>query len=181
MTDESRWHTTSTRLWKALSPQDRADAAHGVVDDQTPLVRHTIAAVIAQARNMRPQSALKLPKEAQARILATVRDPGEMLAASLLVALHLGSRREMLCRFLDAASLPHENGILAEKAPTDVSKEAMDRAVASLAQEPRAKATCYINTLILQDPERWAGLSAYEPNQIGSADPSPASSGSTSQ
>jgi len=48
----------------------------------------------------------------KSRTLAAVLDPGEALAAALLVALHLGPRREMLARFLDAAGLEHEDGMM---------------------------------------------------------------------
>ena len=52
--------------------------------------------------------------ESQARAVAQILDPGEGLAASLLVALHLGERRAVLSTFLDAVGLPHEDGILTD-------------------------------------------------------------------
>jgi hypothetical protein len=174
------WHKTSTRIWKGLSPEERLDAAQDVVQDSSPLVRSTVAAVAAQARNMRPQTAAKLPKDALARIIATVRDPGEMLAASLLVSLHLGSRRPLLARFLDAAGLPHENGVLADDAPPRVDDAQLERALAAIADEPRDRVLCYLNTLLLQDPDRWGGIGARPPSQIRSGAPSE-SSGSSSQ
>ena len=72
-------------------------------------------AAVVKARHMRPQVARALPPEEQARALASVLDVGEPVASSLLVALHLGERRPMLATFLDAAGLPHENGLLKDE------------------------------------------------------------------
>lgn len=160
------WHKTSTRIWKDLTAEERLAAAQEVVEDTSPLMRNTVAAVVAQARNMRPQSAARLPKDSLARIVATVRDPGEMLAASLLVALHLGGRRPLLAKFLDAAGLPHENGVLADDAPTTVAADGLDRALRAIADEPRDRVRCYLNTILLQDPERWGGIATRPPSQI---------------
>ena len=106
------WQTTSARLWRTLTPEERSTAAAELVKDQSALVRASVIAVVAEARKMRPVAARKLPRDAQARVIATVRDPGEILASSLLVALHLGPRRPMLVAFLDAVGLPHEDGLL---------------------------------------------------------------------
>jgi hypothetical protein len=178
------WPSTSAKIWRALSADERHLAAAEVVKDPSDLVRATAVAVIAQARNMRAQTARRLDRDAQARILASVRDPGEVLAASLLVALHLGHRRPLLTRFLDAAGLPHENGVLAEDAPSELSAEAFDRAIASLSDTPRREAQVYLNTLLIQDPDRWGRIAGLDSGQIGSsaAEPAaPSASGSASQ
>jgi hypothetical protein len=115
---------------------------------------------IAKARRMRPQAARALHEEARANALSAILDPGESLAASLLVALHLGSRRPLLSAFLDALRLPHDDGILREEegeAPPPPA-DAIAGAVAALSAFPRHDVETYFNTLWLQDPERWAAL-----------------------
>lgn len=112
-------------------------------------------------RKLRPQVARSLPAEERAAALAAVLEPGESVAAGLLVALHLSQRRAMLRVFLDTLSLPHQDGLLAEEAdglePPD--QAALQRAAEALrAQFPTNQVATYLNTIWLQDPERWGGL-----------------------
>jgi hypothetical protein len=151
---------TATRIWKHLPPEERLSAATAFFE-ATPAELAMIAlGALAKARHMRPQAARKLGPEAQARILASVLDPGEPLAQGLLVALHLAKRRPLLAAFLDAVALPHEDGVLKEEAEAmpPVTEEAARRGVSALASFPPAEVLTYVNTLLLQDPERWAAL-----------------------
>lgn len=150
------WQSTSSRLWKTLSAEDKSAAAAELVKDTSPLIRASVTAVVAEARKMRPVAARKLSAEAQARIIATVRDPGEVLASSLLVALHLGPRRHMLVTFLDALGLPHEDGVLKDEAKEAIPLSDLQRGCAALAGEAPSAIRTYLNTLWLQDPDRWA-------------------------
>jgi hypothetical protein len=157
------FETTSSRLWKHLSAEDRLAATSLFFSEPSPEVVGIALGSIVKARHMRPQAARALAPEAQARILATVLDPGEALAASLLVALHLGGRRPLLTAFLDALGLPHENGVLKEESDAPPPNEPRIRkGVAALAAFPRAQVETYLNTLWLQDPERWAVLEKVE-------------------
>jgi hypothetical protein len=125
-------------------------------------------AAIIKARHLRPQVARTMSADEQARALASVLDPGESLAASLLVALHLGDRRSMLTTFLDAAGVPHEDGLLKDEAPPGPLGEEAARAgvKALLAAYPREQVQTYLNTLWLQDPERWAALESLSPASV---------------
>ena len=150
------WQTTSNRLWKTLTPEEKNLAAAELVKDPTPLIKASVIAVVADARKMRAIAARKLPPEVQARIVATVRDPGEVLASSLLVALHLGPRKPMLIAFLDALGLPHEDGILKDESTAPIPLDDLKKACAALGSESPAAIRVYLNTLWLQDGERWA-------------------------
>jgi hypothetical protein len=127
-----------------------------LVKDTSPLIRGSVTAVVADARKMRPMAARKLPPEAQARVVASVRDPGEILASSLLVALHLGPRKPMLVGFLDALGLAHEDGLLKDESTEPIGLDHLKKACASLSSESPAAIRVYLNTLWLQDPTRWA-------------------------
>ncbi len=157
-------HATATRIWKHLTPDERLIAANAFFHEPAPELAAAAAAVIAKARNMRPQAARSLAAEARARILASVLDPGEPVAQGLLVALHLADRRPLLAAFLDALGVPHDNGVLAEEAetapPVPVAKAR--QAIAALAAFPRAHVLTYVSTLLLQDPERWGALQQAE-------------------
>ena len=154
------FHPTATRLWKSLPPTERQLAASAFAADPSPDLFASALGAMVKARRMRPQAARSLAPEAQARILATILDPGESLAQGLLVSLHLAERRALLAGFLDALGLAHEDGILTEEseeaAPPTV--EAARGAVSSLETFPPDQVRTYLNTLWLQDPERWAAL-----------------------
>jgi hypothetical protein len=158
--DAMPFHPTATRLWKTLPPGERLEAAAAFMQDPPPDLLGSALAAVAKARHMRPQAARALSADARARILATVLDPGETLAQGLLVALHLGGRRPLLAAFLDALGLPHEDGILKEEAelPPTPRPETARAAVAALASFPAPQVETYLNTLWLQDPDRWAAL-----------------------
>jgi len=156
------FHPTATRLWKHLPPDERLAAAMAFFAEPPPELAGTALGALVKARHLRPQAARALAPDAQARILATVLDPGEPLAQGLLVSLHLAHRRPLLGAFLDALSLPHEDGVLKEEAEPaqPVGVEKARSAVAALASFPAGQVRTYLNTLWLQDPERWEALEA---------------------
>ena len=158
--------TTATRVWKRLSREERLAAASTFWQETPAEGTGAALAAIVKARHLRPQVARQMAAEEKARSLASVLDPGESVASALLVALHLGPRRGMLAPFLDAVGLPHENGILKDEAGEPVSEAAARAGVkALLASFPRAEIETYLNTLWLQDPERWAAI----PEVIGAS------------
>jgi hypothetical protein len=158
--DPMTLHTTATRLWKNLPAEERLAAATAFFAEPPTELAGTALGVLVKARHLRPQAARSLAPDAQARILATVLDPGEPLSQGLLVSLHLGHRRPLLGAFLDALSLPHEDGVLkeeADEAPA-VTPETARAAVGALASFPAGEVLTYLNTLWLQDPDRWGAL-----------------------
>jgi hypothetical protein len=156
------FETSAVRLWKRLSREDRAEAAAAFWKEPPQEALGLALGAIVRSRKLRPQVARSLSDEERSRALASVLDPGEPLAASLLVALHLGARRPLLVAFLDALGLPHDNGILTEQADQapPPGADAVGRATAALSAFPKSQVEVYYNTLWLQDPERWAALEA---------------------
>jgi hypothetical protein len=156
------FHPTATRLWKHLPPGERLAASTAFFAEPPPELAGSAIGALVKARNLRPQAARALAPDAQARILAATLDPGEPLAQGLLVALHLGHRRPLLGAFLDALSMPHEDGVLKEDAdPAEpVSAGKARSALAALSSFPAGQVRTYLNTLWLQDPERWRALEA---------------------
>jgi hypothetical protein len=137
-----------------------AAATHFWREPSEEVIGSALSAVI-KARRLRPQVARALPPEEQARALAGVLDPGEPVAASLLVALHLGERRPLLTTFLDAAGLPHDDGILRDdegEVQPLTEGPAREGVRALVAAYPREHVETYLNTLWLQDPDRWQVL-----------------------
>ncbi|HXK11043.1 MAG TPA: hypothetical protein VMT70_15450 [Vicinamibacteria bacterium] len=151
---------TATRLWKHLPPEERLAAATAFFAEPAPELASAALGALVKARHLRPQAARALPADARSRILATVLDPGEPLAQGLLVSLHLAQRRPLLRAFLDALGLAHEDGILKDDAAEPVPLEKARGAVAALAAFPAGEVRTYLNTLFVQDKERWAVLEA---------------------
>jgi hypothetical protein len=154
------FHSTATRLWKHLPPEERLLAATAFFAEPPSELAGAAVGALVKARHLRPQAARSLAPDAQARILATVLDPGEPLSQGLLVSLHLAHRRPLLAAFLDALALPHEDGVLKEEADAvaPVALEKAKAAAAALASFPAADVRTYLNTLWLQDPDRWEAL-----------------------
>jgi hypothetical protein len=159
------FETSAARIWKKLSREDKKRAAATFLEDPPPELYAGALSAVIRVRKLRPQVARALAPEALADALSTVLDPGEPLVSSLLIALHLGSRRPLLVAFLDALGVPHENGLLKEEADAFPAPEAgaLRKATAAVAPSfPPDQLAVYFNTLVLQDPERWQGLAGYE-------------------
>lgn len=148
------------RIWRRLSREDRQAAARRFVSEPASEAMGLADAAVIKVLHVRPQAVRTVPPERKAAALASVSEMSELLAASLLVALHLGERRALLAAFLDATGLPHDNGLLAEDASSQpVPLEAARRgAQAVLAAFPEDQVRTYLNTLWLQDHDRWAAL-----------------------
>jgi hypothetical protein len=148
------------RIWRRLTREERLAAARQFwADPASEAAPHAHAAIV-KVLHVRPQAARTVPAERKAAALASVAEPSEILAASLLVALHLGLRRALLATFLDAVGLAHDQGLLAEDAAGEpVAEDAARRGVeALLAAYPPDHVRTYLNTLYLQDHDRWAVL-----------------------
>jgi hypothetical protein len=155
------FESSASRLWKRLTPPERLAAANAFWREPPQEAYGSALGVLVKARHLRPQAARALAPEAQARILATVLDPGEPVAAALLVGLHLSDRRALLTTFLDAVGWPHENGLLKEEADAlgPLTEDKARTGVKVLAATfPAGEILTYLNALWLQDPERWAAV-----------------------
>jgi hypothetical protein len=154
------FETASARLWKRLTREERVAAATHFWQEPPPSLMGSGLAAIVAARKLRPQAARALPPAEQAKILASILDPGESLAGFLIAALHLGERRPLLRAFLDALELPHEDGMLKPESDDIVIDEAkVQAAIKKISADfPREQVELYLNALWLQDPDRWGVL-----------------------
>ncbi|MET0551436.1 MAG: hypothetical protein ABW221_00260, partial [Vicinamibacteria bacterium] len=115
------------RVWRRLTREERLAAARLFwVDPASEAAPHALSAIV-QVLHVRPQAVRAVPVERKTAALASVTEPTELLAASLLVALHLGERRALLAAFLDAVGLAHDQGLLAEDASAEPVTEAAAR------------------------------------------------------
>jgi len=156
------FENSAARLWKRLPSEERQLAATAFWKEPPQELLGTAVGAIVRVRRLRPQVARSLPPDQLSAMLASVLDPGEALASALLVALHLSDRRPLLRTFLDAVGLPHEDGLLKDdeghQPPPISSAQAQAGTEALRAAHPEAQVLVYLNTLWLQDPDRWAAL-----------------------
>ena len=164
MTEEiQRFETSPTRLWRSLPREDRVAAARAFWEHPTEEAAVAAAREVVQILHARPQAFHKIPIQQRVSALAGLAHPPEQLADALLLSLHVGDRSEMLADFLDAAGIPHEEGMI----PDDLELPDLEEATARRALEalrakgyPAAAVRLYWNALWLQDPERWQALEA---------------------
>ena len=151
-----------SHLWATLDPAVRLAAARSLYSHDwgnAPTRREADFAIMHGMR-FRETAVRQLPVEKRAQYLARSIRPTETLAGSLLLALHLETRRDMLSAFLDAMNIPHEHGLIAEdhelKVPTNA---ALKKARKSLSDKFAAdEVELYLATLYVLDRATWANL-----------------------
>ncbi len=148
------------RLWKALPAERRVQAAQAFwADEHAAVEQAEAAALIARQLKFRPKSVVSLPDEKKAKYLVSMAGVSDAIAARLLVAYHLELQRGMMGRFLDLLGVAHEDGLIQEEELTAPEPAKLDEAVKGLATEfAPLDVALYLNTLIWQDLETWAGL-----------------------
>ena len=150
-----------SQLWKRLSSERKLLAADAFWQDDNAAAEQAEAIVmIAQRIKFRTRSVQALPRDKKARQLVNLGGVSEMVAARLLVAYHLHHQRAMMAAFLDALGITHENGIIADEEMQPPTAERLQEAAKAIgASYPAEDVTLYLQTLMWQDPETWAGLS----------------------
>jgi len=153
-----------SQLWASLDPELKLAAARSLYahDWGDAPTRREADYAIMHGMRFRESAVRQLPVDKRAHYVARSIRPTDSLAGSMLLALHLEERRDMLATFLDALGIPHENGLIDEnhemKPPTAA---ALSKAAKSLsAKFPAADVELYLATLYVLDRATWAGLAS---------------------
>ena len=150
------------KIWMSLPAPVRSLAARSFFehDPNDAASRMQAEAAIARAVKARDVFVRRLPEERKIAYLASAVRPDEILASSLLLALHLGHRRPMLAAFLDSLGVPHDNGLIAEDADLTPPDAARLAAAAKALYEsfPEEEVTLYLKVLMAMDEDLWGGL-----------------------
>jgi hypothetical protein len=153
--------TTVRKLWKALTPEERAVAiTAALADDENGWVKTTTRTAVASAIKFRPQTVATWPRQKLVTEAARVPIDDVQLLSAFLVDLHLGTRRPMMAAFLDTVGVKHDGGRIDTEAsgPIEVTPERLRTAADDLASRyPLDEVVTYFLTLLLQDPETWGG------------------------
>jgi hypothetical protein len=153
---------TLAKIWMSLPTSVRSLAAKSFFEHDPNDAASRLQAEVAIARTLKARDVFvrRMPEEKKIAYLATAVRPDEVLASSLLLALHLAHRRPMLAAFLDALGIPHDNGLIAEDAdysPPDASR--LGAAAKTLYEAfPEEEVTLYLQVLLAMDDEMWGGL-----------------------
>jgi hypothetical protein len=142
-----------------MTSEQRHDAARAFWLDEEAARDHAPAILlISERKRFRPKTIVALDRDRKAHHLASLASLPDSLAARALLAYHMAEQRPMMGAFLDALGITHEDGLISQDhTPPDAPGVAS--AAASLASRfPPAQVSLYLNTLLSQDPERWAAL-----------------------
>jgi hypothetical protein len=160
--------TSYTDIWKSLSSDDRLKAAESFWSDQgLRAQQQSTLQLMAKRYNFRLKSLTVLPPTRKAKmLLESPAIPPDVIMA-LLAAFHLTHRKDMLIAFLDAAGIPHKDGVLAEEAEENPpTPEKLQSAVDTIkAKFPENDVNVYLEILYLQDPQYWNGLKGVVPER----------------
>ena len=116
---------TPTRLWLKLDPETRMDAAGALYshDWENDPVELEAELAIAGALKFRQVAVRKMPLAERIKVLARAVRPEQSLVSSLLLALHLERRKDMMASFLDSLEIPHEDGLIEAEFECDPPEE----------------------------------------------------------
>ena len=155
---------TPAQLWKKMSPEQRLAAAdafwhEGETKDGLHPQHFEAIMVIAQRLNFRQKSVRALPVDRRARHLAHLPVVSDAVITRALIAYHLAAQRPMMGAFLEALGIEHEDGLIKEETVTPPEPARLAEAATTIAGRfPAPDVTIYLNTLLTQDPDTWAGL-----------------------
>lgn len=157
--------TTVRKLWKALTPEERAlgvDAS--LADDQNGWVKATTRSAIATKLKFRPQTVATWPRPKLVSEAARLPLDDVQLLSAYLIDLHLGHRRPMMAAFLDALGIANDDGRIDSETTNVPAQDAGTLATAAddlVSRFPADDVATYFLTLLLQDSATWGGLAAW--------------------
>ncbi len=147
-------------VWYLMTDDEKRLAAEALWTNADRDSRMALEMALAKEMKFRPQSVRKLSVERVAPRLVQLADElPESVLFQYLFHLHMADRRPLMVEYLDAVSLPHNEGVL--DLPEDAEAPAGE-AAAGPARELAAKhgheALIYLATLAVADAAFWEGM-----------------------
>jgi hypothetical protein len=163
--------TTIRRLWKALTPAERAQGiSAALADDENGWVKATTRTAVAGALRFRPQTVGTWPTTKLVSEAARLPLDDVQLLSAYIVDLHQGHRRAMMAAFLDELGIANDNGRIDSETTTVAQQDAarVGRAADVVAGRfPADEVATYFLTLLLQDQAIWSGLADWLTSRAG--------------
>ena len=149
-------------VWELMTEDEQQAAAAALWESADRDTRAVLEMTLAKDLKFRPQSIRKLPSErVVSRLVRLAEDVPENLLFQYIFHLHMSDRRELLATFLDAAGIPHEDGVL--DLPEDYEgpdAANVERAARELVAAEGHEAVVYLATLKVADRDFWSALDA---------------------
>lgn len=133
-----------------------------VLEKEKPLYKATIDS-LAKQRKLRPVFVERKPREERHAWLrdALGRKASEGIAAHLLQIWLIGAHKGVLCDFLDALGIPHDENGTIENLPEAPAREKLQGAVDTLlSKHDRAVVAVYLHAFQALDESGWPTLEA---------------------
>ena len=133
-------------------------------DDESIAEQTEVMLLLSRKLNFRYKSVETMAAERKTTHLLKLANVSEGVAARLLVSYHLATQRPMMGAFLDGLGIKHENGLIAEDDVPKPDPAKLEASATTLAKSyPPEDVRLYFTTLLMQDPDTWAGLDKYAP------------------
>ncbi len=149
-------------IWTALEEEVQVAAGTAVFrhDWNDRSTKRDAVRAIALSIRFREVAVQKMPAEKRGRLLATRVPIDDMLASTLLMALHLNDRRTLLVGFLEALGIPQEDGMIADEYEfTELAAEALVAADTEIRNKfPDEQVNLYLASLLAMDDRWWGGI-----------------------
>lgn len=148
------------RLWTQLDAATREAAVRSAYNGGTDGSKVEADLAIAQALHFRPNAVRQLPLDRRVNYLLKSVHVDDSLASTMLLALHLDRRSEMLEAFLGELGIPQSGGLIDETydlGPPDAA--ALARASTAAYKKFESDAVdVYLAALVALDPDTWGAL-----------------------
>ncbi len=146
-------------VWDLLDDEGKRAAALALWTNADRDERAALNLALAKELKFRPQAVGRLPAERVAgRLVRMAPSLPEGVLFQFLFHLHMEERRPLLVEFLDAAGVPHSEGVL--ELPEEYEGPAADKvakAAEALVKAHGRPALVYLATLKVADPDLWVG------------------------
>ncbi len=169
----------ASQIFQSLSPGLLGQIFSHLQETEKPTYRMAVQTLAAQ-RKLRPQFVERKPREERYQWLrgALARPANEQIAANLLQMWLMGTQAAMLCDFLDALEIPHEENGGIDNLPAAPPAGKLQGAVDGLlAKYPAEAVAVYLHSFHSMDIAGWAALGEMlesDPRLRLAASPAPA-------
>ena len=147
-------------IFSRMPPAVAAQLFGHLHEKEKPLYKATID-TLAKQRNLRPVFIERKPREERFAWMREMvaKKQNETVAAHLLQIWFVGAHSKLLCDFLDALGIAHDENGTIEEMPAAPSKEALAKAIDECfsKHDPKVVAV-YLNAFQALDDEGWPTL-----------------------
>ncbi|HPA80520.1 MAG TPA: hypothetical protein PLS95_06855 [Thermoanaerobaculales bacterium] len=147
-------------VWALMNEDEQRAAATALWQNSDRETRIALEQTLAKEMKFRPQSIHRLPLDrVVGRLVRLAEDIPENVLFQYLFHLHMADRRPLLAEFLDAAGIPHNDGVLDLPEEFDGPDAArVGQSAKDLVAAHGHAALVYLATLKVADKEFWKGL-----------------------